>query len=147
MAKAVKKKPVTKRKTWQEKLHIDKKAEVKKNDYDFADIPAGSKMLIATPLIMDEYIRQIPKGHFTDIKQIRKDLAAEYKAQYTCPVTTGIFIRIVAEAAYEEYEKGKPLSKITPFWRALSAKSPSAKKLSFGLKFLLDQQKKEGIVS
>ncbi|HNR17858.1 MAG TPA: hypothetical protein PKG90_14410 [Chitinophagaceae bacterium] len=147
MAKAVKKKPVTKRKTWQEKLHIDKKAEVKKNDYDFADIPAGSKMLIATPLIVDEYIRQIPKGHFTDIKQIRKDLAAEYKAQYTCPVTTGIFIRIVAEAAYEEYEKGKPLSKITPFWRALSAKSPSAKKLSFGLKFLLDQQKKEGIVS
>lgn len=147
MAKAVKKKPVTKRKTWQEKLHTGKKAEVKKNDYDFADIPAGSKMLIATPLIMDEYIRQIPKGRFTDIKQIRKDLAAEYKAQYTCPVTTGIFIRIVAEAAYEEYEKGKPLSKITPFWRALSAKSPSAKKLSFGLKFLLDQQKKEGIVS
>ena len=147
MAKAVKKKPVTKRKTWQEKLHTAKKAEVKKNDYDFADIPAGSKMLIATPLIVDEYIRQIPKGHFTDIKQIRKDLAAEYKAQYTCPVTTGIFIRIVAEAAYEEYEKGKPLSKITPFWRALSAKSPSAKKLSFGLKFLLDQQKKEGIVS
>jgi len=147
MAKAVKNKPVAKRKTWQEKLHVDKKAEVKKNDYDFADIPAGSKMLIATPLIMDEYIRQIPKGHFTDIKQIRKDLAAEYKAAYTCPVTTGIFIRIVAEAAYEEYEKGKPLSKITPFWRALSAKSPSAKKLSFGIKFLLDQQKKEGIIS
>ena len=44
---------------------------------------------------------------------------------------------------YEEYEKGKPISKITPFWRALSAKSPSAKKLSFGIKFLLDQQKKE----
>lgn len=127
MAKAVKKKPATKRKTWQEKLHTDKKAEVKKNDYDFADIPAGSKMLIVTPLIMNEYIRQIPKGRFTDIKQIRKDLAAQYKAQYTCPVTTGIFIRIVAEAAYEEYEKGKPLSKITPFWRALSAKSPSAK--------------------
>ena len=154
MAKALKKiarpaggKSTSKRKTWQEKLHVDKKAEVKKNDYDFADIPAGSKMLIATPLIMDEYIRQIPKGHFTDIKQIRKDLAAEYKAAYTCPVTTGIFIRIVAEAAYEEYEKGKPLSKITPFWRALSAKSPSAKKLSFGIKFLLDQQKKEGIVS
>lgn len=135
------------RKTWQEKLHVDKKAEVKKNDYDFADIPAGSKMLIATPMIVDEYIRHIPKGHFTDIKQIRKDLAAEYKAQYTCPVTTGIFIRIVAEAAYEEYEKGKPLSRITPFWRALSTKSPSAKKLSFGVQFLKDQQKKEGIVT
>jgi hypothetical protein len=139
------KKAASKKKTWQEKLHTGKKAEVKRNDYDFADIPAGSKMLIATPEIMDAYIRQIPKGHFTDIKQIRKDLAAEYKAQYTCPVTTGIFIRIVAEAAYEQYEKGSPLSKITPFWRALSAQSPSAKKLSFGIQFLLEQQKKEGI--
>lgn len=123
----------------------DKKAEVKKNDYDFADIPAGAKMLIATPMIVDQYIRQIPKGHFTDIKQMRKDLAAEYKAQYTCPVTTGIFLRIVAENAYEEYKKGKALNKITPFWRAMSIKSPSAKKLTFGIKFLKDQQKKEGI--
>ena len=146
MVKAIKKKSSYKRKSWQEKLHVDKKAEVKKNDVDFADIPAGSKMLIATPLIVEEYVRQIPKGHFTDVKQIRKDLAAEYKADYTCPVTTGIFLRIVAEAAYEEYEKGKPISKITPFWRALSAKTPSAKKLSFGIKFLLDQQKKEGII-
>lgn len=146
MAKKITKKPAYKRKTWEEKLHVDKKAVVKKNDFDFADIPAGSSMLIATPLILDAYIRQIPKGQFTDIKQIRKDLAAEYRAAYTCPVTTGIFIRIVAEAAYEAYEKGKPLSKITPFWRALSVKSPSAKKLSFGIKFLMDQQKKEGIL-
>lgn len=146
MVKAIKKKSSYKRKSWQEKLHVEKKAEVKKNDVGFADIPAGSKMLIATPLIVEEYVRQIPKGHFTDVKQIRKDLAAEYKADYTCPVTTGIFLRIVAEAAYEEYEKGKSISKITPFWRALSAKSPSAKKLSFGIKFLLDQQKKEGII-
>ena len=146
MEKTIKKKSSYIRKSWQEKLHVEKKAEVKKNDVGFADIPAGSKMLIPTPLIVDEYIRQIPKGHFTDIRQIRKDLAAEYKAEYTCPVTTGIFIRIVAEAAHEEYEKGKPLSKITPFWRVLSAKSPSAGKLSFGIKFLLDQQKKEGII-
>lgn len=145
MAKAVKAKTGYIRKTWAEKMLPDKQAEVKKNDYDFADIPAGAKMLIATPMIVDQYIRQIPKGHFTDIKQIRKDLAAEYKAQYTCPVTTGIFLRIVAENAYEEYEKGKALNKITPFWRAMSTKSPSAKKLSFGIKFLQDQQKKEGI--
>jgi hypothetical protein len=150
MAKAVKKaaaKSSAKRKTWQEKLYINRVAEIETTNKKFADIPAGSKMLIATPLIVDAYIRQIPKGHFTDIKQIRKDLAAEFKAAYTCPVTTGIFIRIVAEAAYEEYEKGKALSKITPFWRALSTKSPSAKKLSFGIQFLLDQQKKEGIQS
>ena len=56
-----------------------REAEVKKNAFDFADIPAGSRMLIATPLIVDAYIRKIPKGHFTGIRQMRKDLAAEFK--------------------------------------------------------------------
>ena len=153
MAKVAKKKaekPVQKsgsgKKSWQEKLHPDREAEIEVTTKKFADIPPGSSMLIATPLIVDQYIRQIPRGHFSDIRQIRKDLAAEYHAQYTCPVTTGIFIRIVAEAAFEEYENGKALSQITPFWRALSAKSPSAKKLSFGINFLLEQQRKEGII-
>lgn len=141
------KKTSYKRKSWQEKLHIDREAEIERTNKDFADIPAGSRMLIATPLIVDAYIRNIPKGHFTPVSQIRKDLAAEYNAEYTCPVTTGIFVRIAAEAAYEEYSNGKPLSRITPFWRALSARSPSAKKLSFGIDFLLQQQKKEGISS
>ena len=150
MAKAIKKaaakpKKPGKRKTWAEKMLPDKKAEVKRNDYDFADIPAGAKMLIATPLIVDAYVKEIPRGTFTDIKEMRKDLAAGHHAEYTCPVTTGIFLRIVAENAYEEFKKGKPLNKITPFWRALSVKSPSAKKLTFGIKFLKDQQKKEGI--
>ena len=80
-------------------------------------------------------------------EQIRKDLAAANNAAYTCPVTTGIFLRIVAENAFEEYQKGKALNKITPFWRAMSVKSPSAKKLTFGMQFLVSQQKKEGIIS
>ncbi len=118
---------------------------VKKTDKDFADIPAGSTMLIATPLMMDAYVRQIPKGHFTELRQIRKDLAAANKAEYTCPVTAGIFLRIVAEAAYEEYFKGKPLSKIAPFWRAIPAGSPTAKKLICGIEFLKNRQEEEGI--
>lgn len=153
MAKVVKKKAAkpdqksgTGKKSWQEKLHVDRVAEIEVTTKRFADIPPGASMLIATPLIVDQYIRQIPRGHFSDIRQIRKDLAAEYHAQYTCPVTTGIFLRIVAEAAFEEYENGKALAQITPFWRALSAKSPSAKKLSFGMNFLLEKQRKEGII-
>jgi hypothetical protein len=78
---------------------------------------------------------------------MRKDLAAEYKAQYTCPVTSGIFLRIVAENAYEEYQKGKPVSKITPFWRMLDRKSPALKKLTFGTAFVEEQWKKEGITA
>ncbi|MBO9684955.1 MAG: hypothetical protein J7502_20155 [Flavisolibacter sp.] len=135
----------SKRKTWVEKLNIDRKPVIEKADKDFAGIKAGQMMLIPTPKIVDAYMRQIPKGKQVDANTIRKDLAAEYHAEVTCPLTTGIFIRIAAEAAYEELEKGKPLNKITPFWRVINEKSPAAKKLTFGTKFLIEQRKKEGM--
>lgn len=135
----------SKRKTWAEKLNIDRRPVIEKVDKDFAGIKTGQMMLIPTPKIVDAYIRQIPKGVHVTSETIRKDLAAEYHAEVTCPLTTGIFIRIAAEAAYEEFEKGKPLNKITPFWRVISEKSPAAKKLTFGTKFLMEQRKKEGI--
>ena len=134
-----------KRKTWAEKLNIDRKPVLEKADKKFAGIEEGQMILIPTPKVVDAYIRQIPKGKHVDTITLRKDLAAEYHAETTCPLTTGIFIRIVAEAAYEEYEKGKPLNKITPFWRVISEKSPAAKKLTFGIKFLKQQRMKEGI--
>lgn len=119
--------------------------KIEKTDKDFADIPAGVKMLIATPAIIDAYVRQIPKGVHTSLQQMRKDLAAEYRADYTCPVTSGIFLRIVAENAYEEYQAGKPVSKIAPFWRMIDRKVPAAKKLSFGMEFVEEQRRKEGL--
>jgi len=137
----------SKRKTWVEKLNIDRKPVIEKADKDFAGIKAGQMMLIPTPKIVDAYIRQIPEGREVDSNTIRKDLATEYHAEVTCPLTTGIFIRIAAEAAYEEYEKGKPLNKITPFWRVINEKSPAAKKLSFGTKLLKEQRTKEGITN
>jgi hypothetical protein len=76
---------------------------------------------------------------------MRKDLAAEHNAEYCCPITAGIFLRIVAEAAYEEYASGKPLKKITPFWRMIDSKTPAAKKLTFGTDFVREQRKKEGL--
>jgi hypothetical protein len=135
-----------KRKTWAEKLNIDRQPVIEKADKDFAGIKAGQMMLIPTPKIVDEYIRQIPKGRQTNTETLRKDLAAEYHAEVTCPLTTGIFIRITAEAAFEEYQQGKPLNKITPFWRVITEKSPAAKKLTFGIEFLIEQRKKEGLV-
>lgn len=132
-----------KRKTWVEKRDLAKSAEVKIIGKDFADIKAGEKMLIATPRIVDEYIRAISKGKEISLAQMRKDLALTYHADKTCPVTAGIFLRIVAEAAYEEYESGKAIGKITPFWRMISETSPAAKKLSFGTTFLQAQRKKE----
>jgi hypothetical protein len=102
-------------------------------------------MLVATPLIVDEYIRQIPKGKSVQPIVMRNDLAAEHHADKTCPVSTGIFLRIVAESAYEQYQDGVSLKKITPFWRVIDEQSPTAKKLTFGTAFLKEQRQKEGL--
>lgn len=134
------------KKTWKEKLEQGVH-EVKITEKDFADIPAGSKMLIATPKIIADYISAIPKGHATDIKKMRRDLAVEFNAEYTCPVTTGIFLRIVAEAAYEELSQGKSVTEITPFWRAIDKKTTAGKKLSFGYDFVREKREEEGLAA
>jgi hypothetical protein len=134
-------------KTWTDKVNdLTKEYIVKKVEKDFADIPAGAKMLISTPKIIDDYVRQIPKGKSGSLATMRKDLAIEYGAEYTCPVTSGIFLRIVSEAAHEQIEKGTPLNKVAPFWRVIDEKSALNKKLSFGQNFVKQQRKKEGLV-
>lgn len=130
---------MTRKKTWIEKFEEDKAPQVKHLDKDFADMPAGSKMLIASPKIIDQYIRTIGKGKKINLKSLRSDLALEHRAEYTCPVTTGIFLRIVAEANYEKWLQGSPLESITPFWRVIDPNSSLAGKLSFGKEFLEEQ--------
>jgi len=76
---------------------------------------------------------------------MRLDLAIEHQADNSCPVTTGIFLRIVSEVAFENYQKTKNLTSITPFWRVVDTKMPIAKKLSCGIDFINNQRKKEGL--
>lgn len=77
---------------------------------------------------------------------MRSDLAAEYHAEKTCPVTSGIFLRIVAEANYEQFAKNEiSLKEITPFWRIITPKSKLALKLTFGTEFLIEKRKEEGL--
>jgi hypothetical protein len=133
------------KKTWLDKLNETKEPKIKRIDIDFADIPAGSNMFIATPKIIDKYIQEIGVGKRIDTKTLRKDLALAHNADYTCPVTTGIFLRIVAEANYEKLQPGKNVREITPFWRVIEPNSVLAKKLTFGQDFLLQQIEKERI--
>jgi hypothetical protein len=135
------------KKTWAEKLASDKAPQLKRIDIDFADIPAGSNMFIATPQMIDSYVRQIPKGQKTSPQTMRKDLALDNKADHTCPVTTGIFLRIVAEANYERYQQTKSLKNIAPFWRIIEPNSALAKKLSFGQDFIVAQRHAEKILA
>ncbi len=120
-------------KSWTEKFHNKREAEVKTLEKDFSDMISGETMLIATPRIIDHYIRSIPPGKKSDIKTMRQDLALDHKAVNTCPLTTGIFLRIVAEKAHEDFNKGKRMDEITPFWRIIDPRSPLARKLSFNL--------------
>jgi hypothetical protein len=131
------------KKSWLDKLNENKEPKIKRIDIDFADIPSGSNMLIATPKIIDKYIQEIGVGKRINIKTLRKDLAIAHNVDYTCPVTTGIFLRIVAEANYEKLQQGIRIEDITPFWRAIEPNSALAKKLTFGQDFLLEQIEKE----
>lgn len=127
------------KKSWTQKLNEQKQPHVKRIDKAFADIPAESDMLIATPMMVDAYIRQIPSGKKVSLQTMRRDLAADNHAEYTCPVTSGIFLRIVAEAAFEQYQQTGAWEGITPFWRVVDPKSPLAKKLSFGVELLKER--------
>jgi hypothetical protein len=137
--------PTYKKKTWAEKMNPHTSAKVEVTERKFADVPLGAKLLIATPTIVDQYIRKIPEGQHVTIMQMRKDLAREYGAEYTCPVTSGIFVRIVAENAYEEHVAGKSIDEVAPFWRMIDMKSKQTRKLTFGSEFLLKQRAAEGL--
>lgn len=67
---------------------------------------------------------------------LRAELVARHGADATCPVSTAIFLRIVAEAALEEIAKGRPPAQVTPFWRVIAPGSSIASKLSCGDEFI-----------
>ena len=132
-------------KSWAEKRDTNKEIQVKINDKKFADIPAGTRMLIPSPKIVDDFVKTIPNGSFIITKDLRNRLAIQYDAEMTCPLVTGIFLRIISEAAYEEYQLDKNIEKITPFWRVVDPDSRLANKLTFGTEFLIQNQANENI--
>jgi hypothetical protein len=118
------------KKSWVEKRDCGKMPHVKVLDKPFAGIKDGCKMLITSPTEIDQFIRSIPKGKLIQPSEMREQLAKRHGADATCPVSTGIFLKIVAEAAIEEKNNGKPIKEITPFWRVIDCGSPLAQKLS-----------------
>ncbi|MDN5342743.1 MGMT family protein [Oceanotoga sp. DSM 15011] len=73
----------------------------------------GNKMLIATPIEYDKVMKKIPEGKLTTSVHIREYLAKKNNVDYTCHLTAGIFINLVARASEERKEEK------TPFWRTL----------------------------
>ena len=132
-------------KSWNERLNDPRPHQVKPAPIDIAGMKKGEIMLVPTAKLVDAFIRTIAEGTSMDVPTLRARLARRHKAQVTCPITTGFHLRTVAEAAWEEHQRGTPLSRITPFWRVLDAKTPTTAKLSFGAAVVTRRRAAEGL--
>jgi hypothetical protein len=125
-------------KSWTQKFRGAKPAHVVELEKPFAGVAAGQRLFIPSPALLAERIAALPRGARTDPVALRSELASTHGADATCPVTTAIHLRIVAEHALEQIAAG---AEPTPFWRAIPPESPVAKKLSCGPEFI--RQKRE----
>jgi hypothetical protein len=114
---------------------------------DFAGVPAGSLLYVSTPRVLDEYIRGIPWGEMLSIAELRDALARHNEADATCPVTTAMYLRVVAELALEELHAGTPIEEVAPFWRVIDAESPIAGRVMGARDLILARRREEGAVS
>jgi 6-O-methylguanine DNA methyltransferase, DNA binding domain len=104
------------RTSWREKLEKPQEPKLVNVPPKMSRFGSGT-MLIPTPLLVDDVIRKVPKGKLVTVSEIRRKLAREFSADVTCPLTTGIFIRIAAEAAEEDRINGR--KRVTPYWRVV----------------------------
>lgn len=131
--------------TANEKLNAPGQPEIQPIPLHRKNAKPGQTMLIPNARVIDEFVRAIPYGQRIDVKSMRQALAAEYRTDITCPVTTGIQMRVVAEAALEAIADGKNPNDVTAFWRVLDGTSSAAKKLSCGPEFIASMRSSEGI--
>jgi hypothetical protein len=99
---------------------------------DFAGVKAGSTMLISSPAEIATYLSAIPRSERRSVPRLRSDLAKKAQADAMCPVTTAIFLRVVAEVALRDLGAGKRVDEVAPFWRVVEPSSSIAAKLSCG---------------
>jgi hypothetical protein len=133
----------TVQKTWNHRFEAKRYPKRVTLDADFAGIPAGSTLFVGTPQILQTYIRKIPSGETRTMQRLRRDIARANRCEAMCPVSTSIFLRILAESAWDELHAGKAVDEITPFWRVIEPGSAIAKKLRATDAWLRDQREAE----
>jgi hypothetical protein len=117
---------------WHKRFNDAKPAKVVTLHTDFAGVKAGMEMLISCPADIATYVSRIPYGETRTIPRLRTDLSRAAKADAMCPVTTSIFLKVVAERALQDMANGKDLGDVPPFWRVIEPDSKLAAKLSCG---------------
>ena len=80
--------------------------------------PGGAKtMVVPRPLDVDALMRAPRKGRVVTMGLIRAELARRAGVDTCCPLTTGIFARLAAEASEEDSAAGK--KRVTAWWRTV----------------------------
>lgn len=75
----------------------------------------GRKMYVASPLEYDRVMKQVPFGKVCTVPVIRAWLARQNGADFTEPMTAGLFISMAAWASHQR------TTELTPYWRTLKA--------------------------
>lgn len=75
----------------------------------------GSRMYFAPPMAYDNVMRRVPYGKVVTVGMIREYFARQNHADFTDPITAGIFVSIAAWASCQRSEDE------TPYWRTLKA--------------------------
>ena len=104
----------------------------------FDEVMNGSKMYFAPPIDYDKVMKKNPYGKVITVGKIREHFAKLSGADFTEPITAGIFVSIVAWASYQRTEDK------TPYWRTLKAKGELNAKYPGGIEAQKEMLEKEG---
>lgn len=129
--------------SWREKIN-------RITDTKIVDLPDNvpshfgkGKMLISRPLDIEAVVRKVPKGKLITKSQLRAILAMNAGTDTACPLTTGIFLRMVSEAAEEDALLGK--KNIAPYWRVIGEMGELNEKFPFGMEGQAKKLEAEGV--
>jgi len=107
-----------KRKSWSDKLRDSKDLpKVEKITDKMSKRWGTGTVVIPAPMEVNAMMRRVPEGKLITLNEIRAALAKKHGATIGCPMTTGIFAWIAANAAEEQRQRGE--KGITPYWRTL----------------------------
>ena len=98
----------------------------------------GEKMFFAPPVTYDEIMKKVPRGKVITVGAIREYLAKENGADFTDPITAGIFVSIAAWASHQRTEDK------TPYWRTLKANGELNAKYPGGIAAQKEKLEAEG---
>lgn len=98
----------------------------------------GNRMYFAPPIAYDEVMKKIPYGKVITVGKIREFFAKENGADFTEPITAGIFVSIAAWASYQRLEDK------TPYWRTLKANGELNEKYPGGTRKQKEKLEAEG---